>query len=267
MKNQKLKGKEGFEEFYSNLFQERWLELKAALLRPVKHFEFADNLLSPYYMDKASYLVAKQMPELKEGKCLDMCAAPGGKTLVLANTLGHDVKILANEISRERRNRLLSVLDEHLKEETRSRVEVSGYDASVLPKLAKFRNTEYECILLDAPCSSERHIINSEKALKNWTASRVKNLAIRQWALLSAGFLLLKNEGILIYSTCALTPSENDGGIEKLIKKYKNKVEVIHTEPFENAEKTKHGLIFMPDYSGYGPMYFAKIKKVKTKEA
>lgn len=103
------------------------------------------------------------MPVLEEGSCLDMCAAPGGKTLVLLSRIKENAEIQANELSADRRNRLIRVLDEHLSEETRKRIRVSSYDASRMPR---YGQELYDRILLDAPCSSERHVLQNEKYLK-----------------------------------------------------------------------------------------------------
>ncbi len=262
MKAQKLTGKEGFEEYYGEKFGERWQALKAALAKEPKQIAYTENLLKPYYLDYASVQAAKALPRLEEGTCLDMCAAPGGKTLVLSNTMGQNVEITANELSAERRNRLLKVLNECLPPEKRERIKVTGYDASKMPK---FGQNLYDRILLDAPCSSERHVFTQEKYLTQWTENRIKSLAQRQWSLLSAAFLLLKPQGYLVYSTCALSERENDGVIERLLKKYKNAVELPATGSSAELppEKTKYGNIFLPDKSeGAGPIFFCLIKKV-----
>ncbi len=262
------KGATAFNAYYSEAFGERWGSLKEALLFPTSPVEFGEKLLKPYYMDVASIVVASSMPPLDEGEYLDMCAAPGGKMLVLASMMGKEAKIQANELSSNRRARLRRVIEEHLSEDVRNRIEVTGYDGSVM---AKFCRDRYERILLDAPCSSERHVLNSPSALKIWSPARIKTLSIRQWALLSSAFLMLKQGGFLVYSTCALLDAENDLLIDKLLSKYED-AEIVKIEEDRtginslpkicNAEKTRHGIAYLPDRSfGAGPMYFSVIKK------
>ncbi|MEL3908207.1 MAG: SAM-dependent methyltransferase [Treponemataceae bacterium] len=256
--NKKLVGAEGFEKYYAKLFGERWKNLRTALLKPVNYFELSENLQQSYFLDKASFFAAKQMPILNEGLCLDMCAAPGGKSLVLiTQVLQACSQLQANDPSLARQRRLKKVLREHLDDEYFLRVKFSTYDGSRMCR----KKILYERILVDAPCSSERHVLTSEKHLAQWTETRIKNLAIRQWSLLSSAFLMLKEEGFLLYSTCALSDAENDFVIDRLLAKYKN-AECIKIPAFEKAETTKHGLIFLPDTSGYGPLYFALVKKV-----
>ena len=262
MKKQKLSGAQGFESYYLSIFGERWQSLKAALLEEKKPEAYSENLIQNYYLDYASIQAARAMPVLEEGSCLDMCAAPGGKTLVLLSRIKENTEIQANELSADRRNRLIRVLDEHLSEDNRKRIRVSSYDASRMPR---YGQELYDRILLDAPCSSERHVLQNEKYLKQWTEARIKNLSQRQWALLSAAFLLLKPKGFLVYSTCALADEENDFLIEKLIKKYKERVRLedkLDSLGPISPEKTRYGFRFLPDKAeGAGPIYFSLIQK------
>ena len=262
MKKEKLTGIEGFDIYYKRLFGARWDTLKPALLAETEQTAYRENLIRPYYLDYASIQAAKAMPELNEGTCLDMCAAPGGKTLVLLSKMNERVQITANEISGSRRNRLIKVLNEHLIEKDKSRITVSGYDACKMPR---YNRDAYDRILLDAPCSSERHIIQNEKYLKQWSDARINNLAQRQWALLFAAFLLLKPKGFLLYSTCALSKFENDCAVKRLSEKYNDAIRICKLErEYEPplAEKTEYGYLFLPDTAeGAGPMYFSLIQK------
>ena len=195
-----VSGAAGFEAYYSVLFGDRWPALREALLQETQPVAFSVCGGKPYYLDQASIYAAQALPPVDAGCYLDMCAAPGGKTLVLVSGMGQKAQLQANERSRARRARLLTVVDEHLPPDIRTRVEVTGYDAATLPR---YRQAYYDRILLDAPCSSERHVITDAKYLACWTPARIKMLAQRQWALLSAAFLLLKPGGFLVYATCA----------------------------------------------------------------
>lgn len=296
-KTKRMTGAAAFDAYYGGLFGSRWAALRAALLEETRPVPFSVCTGKPYYLDRASIYAAEALPPAGCGRCLDMCAAPGGKTLVLASRMGPEVHLQANELSRVRRARLIAVLTEHLPEETVSRIEVTGYNAAALPR---YRQGCYDRILLDAPCSSERHVITDTKYLERWTPARIKMLAQRQWALLSAAFLLLKPGGFLVYATCALADAENDGVVQKLLKKYGKEAAVRNaaitgtaavrsdaavcsrTEPIKPAqpavlksgvsgcnreppvyyEQTLFGCRFLPDISGgIGPMYFSLIEK------
>lgn len=224
-RSKQISGAAAFEAYYSALFGNRWTALREALLQETQPVAFSICGGKPYYLDQASIYAAQALPPIDEGSYLDMCAAPGGKTLVLASGMGQEAHIQANELSRARRARLLTVLNEHLPPDINARIEVTGYDAATLPR---YRQAYYDRILLDAPCSSERHVITDAKYLARWTPARIKMLAQRQWALLSAAFLLLKQGGFLVYATCALADAENDGVVQKLLKKYGTEA-VVHS--------------------------------------
>ena len=249
-----------FDEYYQKLYGARWAQLRESLLLPAASASYSEGLKKPYMMDRASVLAAESLVLPEEGIILDACAAPGGKSLVLASRISRGVQLLCNELSSERRRRLKKVLDEHLDGEKRRQISVSGFDAGELGG-KKTEWNRFDAILLDAPCSSERHVIQSQKALAEWKPARPRSLSRRQWSLLSAAFLLLKPGGSLVYATCALSPEENDGPVSRLLEKYSGKIEVA--EPgFALGEKTKHGRLILPDESdGMGPMFVARLWK------
>ena len=252
-----------FEDYYKEIYGERWLLLRESLLCPVKTIAFTDGLIKPYMMDRASVIAAESLRLPENGIVLDACAAPGGKSLVLVSRMTEAVSLVSNEFSAERRHRLSRVLDEHLTEEKRAQIKITGYNAA---RLGKKKDLCYDAILLDVPCSSERHVITDKKALAKWTPARPRFLSTRQWSLLSAAFLILNKGASLVYSTCAISTVENDGVVSRLFKKYGS--QVIIDEPLFNegegsiGEKTQYGRIILPDKcDGMGPMYVARFKK------
>jgi 16S rRNA C967 or C1407 C5-methylase (RsmB/RsmF family) len=258
-------GEAAFEGYYGALYGVRWPALRAALLAPVPHATWSHGLTQPYFLDPGSVMAALALPLPEGGSVLDMCAAPGGKSLIIASRLSADGTLVSNEFSRDRKARLLSVLDGHLSAESRLRVEVTGRDAA---RWSRYETGAFDAILLDAPCSSERHVLSSPKHLAAWSPSRVKTLALRQWSLLSGAWLVLRAGGYLLYSTCALSREENDGVVDRLLAKYPDvtvcaPVPDVRFEAFSvPAETTAHGRLVLPDSSsGAGPLYFALLKK------
>jgi len=251
-----------FEEYYLKLYSSRWTALRESLLLPAASVPYGDGLAKPYIMDRASVLAALSLRLTPDSSLiLDACAAPGGKSLVIASRMPNETRLISNELSSERRRRLVNVLDEHLDEEKRNRVTVSGFNAAELGG-RKNERSRFDAILLDAPCSSERHVIQSAKALAEWTPARPRSLSRRQWSLLSAAFLLLKPGGSLVYATCALSPEENDGPVSRLLEKYPGEIEPDEPD-FPEGEKTRYGKLILPDASNnMGPMYVARFKKI-----
>jgi 16S rRNA (cytosine1407-C5)-methyltransferase len=249
-----------FDGYYQKLYGLRWNTLREALLSPGAATQYELGLREAYTMDRASVLAAASLVLPGEGLVLDACAAPGGKSLVIMGNLHEGASLLANELSSDRRRRLSDVLDRHLPIESRKRATVSGFDAAAIGG-RKSERGRFAAILLDAPCSSERHVLGDKKALDEWTPARPRALSRRQWSLLSSAFLLLAPGGSLVYSTCALTPEENDGPVERLLKKYGDAIE-LHPPDFSEGTPTAYGRLILPDEcGGMGPMYVARFKK------
>jgi len=254
----KLPPMERFDNYYASYYKERWPQLKEALLLKSTPIELKEELVQPYYMDEASIICAKLLNVKKDDIVLDMCAAPGGKTLILASALKGTGLLISNDRSSKRRSRLHNVIKDHLKPEYQENIKISAHDAT---KWGIFEKNVYDKILLDAPCSSERHVLSTPSALEIWSPNRPKHLAIQQFAMLASALDAVKPGGLVLYSTCAITPQEDEEVIEKLFKKRKGKFTLIDFNA-EFSEKRKYGQIVLPDSSnGKGPLYFCLIKK------
>lgn len=260
-----LSGAEKFDLYYSEIYGSRWEALRAAMQCESNPISLSDTLASPYYMDKASILAASILPIEENNKVLDMCAAPGGKTLVLAMKLNGTGKLISNDRSAQRRTRLAKVINTCLSEPLRQNITVTGHDSTTW---SLYEKDEYDCILLDAPCSSERHVLVDSVALSIWSPSRPKHLAIQQFAMLCAALDAAVPGGYILYSTCSINPIENELVIEKLCKKRRGLFEEVLIETVAPkvaafSEARPHGKIILPDTSeGCGPLYFCLLKKL-----
>ncbi|MBR4347818.1 MAG: RNA methyltransferase [Fibrobacter sp.] len=249
-----------FFDYFSNLFGERWPALLEALKGEgcATELRFGDGL-EPYYLDEASVFAAESLGVEPGDRVLDMCAAPGGKSLVLASGLKGEGSLQSNDRSPDRRLRLLHVLENSLPEQWRSVVSVTGYDGV---KFGMHKKESYDRILLDAPCSSDRHVLNAPEHLKVWSVKRVKRLAVEQGSLLASAVDALAPGGTLVYSTCALSPMENDDVVKKILKKRPAmRLDEIAQIP-AGADRTKCGVHILPDHAeGRGPIYCARLVK------
>lgn len=249
-----------FFDYFSNLFGDRWPALLESLKGEGRAVElrFGDGL-EPYYLDAASVFAANALGVCPGDHVLDMCAAPGGKTLVLASKLKGEGSLQSNDRSPDRRLRLSHVLENSLPEEWLQVVNVSGYDGV---KFGMHRKEEYDRILLDAPCSSDRHVLNSPAHLEVWSAKRVKRLSVEQGSLLASAVDALKPGGTVVYSTCALSPLENDDVVKKILKKRPSmRLDTIEEIP-AGADRTECGVHILPDRAeGSGPIYCARLVK------
>lgn len=253
-----LKRQEAFDACYKEIYGDRWPKLKEALLEKSNPIAFDKTLSQPYFLDEASVLVANILPLVGNENVLDMCAAPGGKTLVLSSRLKTGT-IHANDRSPDRKQRLDKVITDYILPERRGMITTSCGNATLFGKDYK---DHFDAILLDAPCSSERHVLQSEKHLSIWSINRPKRLAIEQFGLLCAALDAVKVGGYILYSTCALIPWEDEDVIKKLMERRSGKVEAV---PFSlpYSEEKEYGKIILPDTAdGKGPLYACLLKRI-----
>ncbi|EDQ86213.1 uncharacterized protein MONBRDRAFT_28431 [Monosiga brevicollis MX1] len=217
------------------------------------------GLLDYYLMDPSSILAALALNVQPGDTVLDLCAAPGGKALILAEQLDGRGHIQANERASGRQSRLQRVMIDYLPERIRHKgVRVTGLDGTRARALGK---EQYSKILVDAPCSSDRHVLMDLDELAVWSPTRIRANSKRQIQLLWAAAQALKPGGTVVYSTCALSDMENDDVVRTIIKRSGGTLSVDSTCPSWFAEPTECGFIALPDRSGFGPLYFARLVK------
>ena len=128
-------------------------------------------------------------------KILDLCAAPGAKTTQIFS-LAPKSEIVAFEKIRNRYYKLLA----NLKIQGAESVKVCLYDSIWVRK--KFPEY-FDKILADVPCSTEgRFLVDNPKSFKYWKERKVKEMMHKQKKLLHSAFFSLKENGVLVYSTC-----------------------------------------------------------------
>lgn len=249
-----------FFDYFEQVYAERWPALLEALKGEGRAVELRfDGAAEPYYLDEASVFAAKTLSVEPGMAVLDMCAAPGGKSLILASMLKGEGSLQCNDRSPDRRIRLSHVLENSLPPEWRTNITVTGYDGV---KFGLHKKESYDRILLDAPCSSDRHVLASPTHLAEWSSKRVKRLSVEQGSLLASACDALKPGGELVYGTCALAPLENDAVVAKILKK-RPAMEIVQVEELpEGADRTELGVHVLPDRThGCGPIYCAKLRK------
>ncbi len=248
-----------FDEYYRETHGQRWINLRSALEKEkqMQVLKSADGTQA-YYLDQASLIAAANLEVGRGQKVLDLCAAPGGKSLywLLKPELG-SIQWKANEISMKRRLRLKRVLDQFLDREVRKRVEVVGHDAR---NWCLYEENAYDRILLDAPCSSEGHLIQQNQ-IASWSLAKVKRNMANQWAMLCSALAVLKSGGILVYSTCSINPGENEEQIERFLQSRSGQFEVLQGQS-PIGKKLRWGWEIFPDIAiGAGPLYFCVMRK------
>ena len=174
------------------------------------------HLSGAMYVQEASSMlppIALKQSIQTSSTVLDMASAPGSKTSQLAALMNNQGVLVANELSSSR----LKVLSATLKRMGVGNCALSHFDGVI------FGNYMYECfdsILLDAPCSGEGTVRKDADALKNWSIESNIQIAQVQKDLIKSAFYALKPGGTLVYSTCTLTPLENQQVCEYLLAEF-----------------------------------------------
>ncbi|MGE4132466.1 MAG: RsmB/NOP family class I SAM-dependent RNA methyltransferase [Bdellovibrionales bacterium] len=249
-----------FEEFFAQMFGERWPALRAALVGESKKIELESPFPETpqvYRLDAASLMPAAWLAPQAGEVIGDFCSAPGGKLLSMIYACQGRAEFHAYDLSKARASRLRSVLFDCLPEEIANAVSVRALDAS---RLGQRDPDSFDAVLVDAPCSGEAHLLESSEE-DRWTSKASQRLAVRQHALLCSALDSTRPGGRVVYSTCSISPFENDGVIDKILKSRVGQVKVV-TKEFDGSEATKHGRIVLPDRGVGGPIYAAFLQKV-----
>jgi 16S rRNA C967 or C1407 C5-methylase (RsmB/RsmF family) len=141
---------------------------------------------------------------------VDLCAAPGGKTGILAKHLRPGDVMVANEVVSQRR----SILRENLIKGGYKNTFLTGEPAS------SFRQPFADLLLIDAPCAGEGMMRKEPEAIRQWSPSLVHSCMVMQQQIVHHAVKCLKPEGIMIYSTCSYSMEENMENIRYFIDEY-----------------------------------------------
>ncbi len=172
--------------------------------------------------DRSSQWVAPLLKPKKGEKILDACAAPGTKTTHLAELIKDQGQILAIDRSDVR----LNLLKENLERLEIKSVKALKIDATKLIDIKPEYINYFDKILIDAPCSGIGTLARNPDARWRITKQSIDKLINIQQKLLETIVPLLNKNGLLVYSTCTICPSENNLLIEKFLKK-NNQLELV----------------------------------------
>jgi 16S rRNA C967 or C1407 C5-methylase (RsmB/RsmF family) len=157
-------------------------------------------------------LIRYAIPSSQPITALDLCAAPGGKSLLLNSTIHHESICISNEITPSR----LAILRENLGKWGALNQLSIGENPRNIPF-----NEQFNLILVDAPCSGEGLFRKHPSFREEWCASHALTCSMRQKEILLEAIRLLKPNGFLIYSTCTYAPEENEQILDWLVSEQK----------------------------------------------
>jgi len=163
---------------------------------------------------------------------LDLCAAPGAKTSLLARCQQGRGILVANDLSRRRTAGLRALLKRLGIEETVLR---TGPGEAVGRSHARC----FDRVLADVPCSSEGRFHASEASTwANWSESAIRGLAKRQQALLEAACAAARPGGLILYATCTMAPEENERVVDRVLRRGTTDVELLPIDlPVESSQE------------------------------
>lgn len=185
-----------------------------------------------YIQNLSSMVAPVLLAPRPEETVLDLAAAPGGKTLMLAGMMENTGWLSAVELQRERFFRLC----DNLKHQGVTNAHTYMTDGRSVGKKCPLM---FDRILLDAPCSSEARFKTHEpKSMSYWSVHKVKETSKLQRRLLLSAFDALKPGGKLLYSTCSFSPEENESPLQHLLERHGAHLKTIPlTLPFDNIQK------------------------------
>ncbi len=171
-----------------------------------------------YYVQEASSMfleqAMKQSVDLSQPLLvLDLCAAPGGKSTLLQSVISNESLLVSNEVIQTRVN----ILKENSIKWGAGNVVVTNNDPSAFSKLHGL----FDVIVIDAPCSGSGLFRRDAEAINEWSVDNVHLCSQRQQRILADAWNCLKEDGILIYSTCSYSAEEDEEIINWIASEFK----------------------------------------------
>lgn len=218
-----------------------------------------------YYVQDASSMFLEQafrqlLDLSKPLKVLDLCAAPGGKSTHIQSLISNDSLLVSNEIIRSRHN----ILIDNIVKWGCNNVLVSNNDPSAFQKLEGY----FDVMVVDAPCSGSGLFRKDEEAIGEWSLHNVQLCCQRQQRILADAIPALKQNGILIYSTCSYSKEEDEDitdwlveelGMENLELRTEDEWKIVETHSSKTNSKSYR---FYPDKLKGEGLFLACFKKI-----
>lgn len=214
-----------------------------------------------YYVQEASSMFLEQAIKTyvkKPIRCLDLCAAPGGKSTHLASLLPEGSLLVSNEVIRSRSYVLAENIAKWGKPET---VVLNNDPEEIGTTLTHL----FDVIVTDVPCSGEGMFRKDTDSTGEWSVDNVKLCASRQRRIIHDIWNALKPGGILIYSTCTYNLEENEENIQYIINELGADPLTIPTEtnwqitgPFKYENPVYH---FFPHKTKGEGFFLAALRK------
>lgn len=212
---------------------------------------------SGYYQvqDESSMLAVRALDPQPNDLMIDICSAPGGKTIYAAERMENKGKIIARDIHAHKLELLNNRAQKHGIDIIETQVfDGTDYDSSLSEKADK--------VLVDVPCTGFGVIRRKPEIKYNRSKEDSKELAKIQYQILENASKYVKNKGTLVYSTCTLSEHENMEVVKKFLKHYSDfEINQLEKEPFNNLDNDEGSIQLFPNLNGTDGFFICKLKK------
>ena len=175
---------------------------------------YKEHFAGLYYCQEPSAMcVGELTAPVKKERVLDLCAAPGGKTVQLAMQMEGDGILISNEIETDR----AKILSQNVE---RMGIKNCAVLSAAPAQLSKIFPEYFDLILVDAPCSGEGMFKKEPEAIPHWSEQNVSLCAARQRDILEEAAKMLCDSGHIVYSTCTFSEEEDEWQIRAFLERH-----------------------------------------------
>ena len=201
-----------------------------------------------YYVQEASSMfleqVMKQTADLSQPlRVLDLCAAPGGKSTLLQSLISKESLLVSNEVIKSR----AAVLEENMVKWGAANVVVTNNDPAHFARLENY----FDVIVIDAPCSGSGLFRRDPEAVSEWSENNVALCSQRQQRIIADVWPALKQNGLLVYSTCSYSAEEDEMILDWMCETFQVEGITVKTAKEWNIVETFSARQQVPGYRFY----------------
>ncbi len=222
-----------------------------------------------YYVQEASSMfleeAMRQVVDLSAPlKVLDLCAAPGGKSTLLQSIISSDSLLVSNDVIKSR----ATILEENITKWGGANVIVTNNDPKDFSRLENF----FDVMVIDAPCSGSGLFRRDPAAIDEWSDQNVTLCNQRQQRILADVLPALKEDGIIIYSTCSYSKAEDEEILDWFCTEFSMESLRLNVLPEWNIvetvsdNKSAYGYRFWPDKLRGEGFFIACLRKKQGAE-
>lgn len=207
--------------------------------------------------DISSALCAQCVSPKEGSRCLDICSAPGGKSIWMAESMRQTGLVVCRDISEEK----LPLIEENRMRCGLTNMHIEAWDACVLrPEDER----AFDYVLADVPCSGLGVIRRKPDIRYQMTEEKLTELVSLQRQILAQAASYVKPGGVLVYSTCTINPDENEGNVRWLLSQggfeLESFVPYIHQQ-IEGASPESGMIQLLPGQNRCDGFFLARLRK------